>query len=63
MRRLQAGLFFRGVLPEGDHLRFLAAEANVASYDTFGLLARFGKDIAGAIVVAAEEPPERGAHV
>ena len=41
-RPLQAGNFFRGLLPEGQPLQALAAEANLASYDTFGLLERFG---------------------
>ena len=58
-RPLQAGTFFRGLLPEGRALQALAAEANVASYDTLGLLARFGRDVAGAVVVADQFPGPR----
>jgi serine/threonine-protein kinase HipA len=61
--RQQAGLFFRGLLPEGRHLQALAAQANVATYDTLGLLARYGKDVAGAAVIAAEEPVAQVARV
>ncbi len=62
-RRQQAGLFFRGLLPEGQHLQALAAQANLASYDTFGLLARYGKDVAGAAIVADATPRERPGSV
>jgi serine/threonine-protein kinase HipA len=31
----------------------------VAAYDTFSLLARFGRDVAGAVVVSEEDPEER----
>ena len=51
-RPLDGARFFRGLLPEGDHVQALAARANVAAYDTFGLLARYGRDVAGALVIA-----------
>ena len=54
-----AGLYFRGMLPEGQHLQAMAAAANVATYDTFGMLARFGRDGAGAAVIGLESPDDR----
>ncbi len=54
-----AGRYFRGLLPEGQQLMAMASAAGVPTYDTFGMLARFGRDVAGAVVVATEEPPER----
>ncbi len=54
-----AGLYFRGMLPEGQHLQAMAAAANVATYDTFGMLARFGRDVAGAAVIGLESPEDR----
>lgn len=51
-RRVDATNFFEGLLPEGVHRNSLAALAGVAASDTFGLLARFGRDVAGALVVA-----------
>lgn len=62
-KRQQAGAFFKGLLPEGQHLQAMAAEARVPTYDTFGLLARFGKDVAGAAVIAHEDPGERPGDV
>jgi serine/threonine-protein kinase HipA len=62
-RRQQAGVFFKGLLPEGPHLQSMAAEARVPTYDTFGLLARFGKDVAGAAVIARDDPGERPGDV
>jgi serine/threonine-protein kinase HipA len=44
-----AGPFFEGLLPEGQHRAALAARADVAASDSFGLLARYGRDIAGAV--------------
>lgn len=48
---VDAAAFFDGVLPEGPHRAQLAAAASVAANDTFGLLARYGRDVAGAMVV------------
>jgi serine/threonine-protein kinase HipA len=62
-QRQQAGLFFRGLLPEGRHLQAIAARANVPTFDTFGLLARYGKDVAGAAVIATDYPGERPGDV
>lgn len=49
----------RGLLPEGQHLNALAANAGVLPTDTYGLLARYGRDIAGAYAIATAEPPPR----
>ncbi|MEV4420348.1 HipA domain-containing protein [Patulibacter sp. NPDC049589] len=49
--------FARGLLPEGAALAALAKEARVAQTSTFDLLRRFGRDVAGALVVS-DDPPE-----
>lgn len=49
----------RGLLPEGQHLNALAANAGVLPSDTYGLLARYGRDIAGAFEIAADGAPPR----
>jgi len=58
-RPLDAGAFCRGLLPEGQALQALAARAGVAVNATFELLARYGRDVAGALVIDADEPTER----
>lgn len=57
---LPASAYFRGLLPEGRHLSIAAQAANVATSDTYGLLLRYGRDIAGALVITRhdEEPNE-----
>ena len=57
--RLNATEYFRGLLPEGQHLQFLAAQAKVSTSDLYSLLARYGRDVAGAVVVSAHDPLER----
>jgi serine/threonine-protein kinase HipA len=54
-RPVDATAFFDGVLPEGQLRAALAARAGVLATDTFGLLARYGRDVAGALVIA---PPD-----
>lgn len=54
-RTLDATHFLAGLLPEGDALRSMADLAEVATIDTFSLLARFGRDVAGAVVIADAE--------
>jgi serine/threonine-protein kinase HipA len=49
--------FCKGLLPEGQALQQMAAQAGVAVNETFGLLARYGRDVAGALVIG-EEPPD-----
>ena len=58
-RDLQATSYFRGMLPEGQHLQALATAARVPTYDTYGLIARFGRDVAGAAVISVDDPQER----
>ena len=53
--------FFENILPEGAALTRMAALAQVRPIDTFGVLAAFGRDCAGAIVVLPEgEAPDGG---
>jgi serine/threonine-protein kinase HipA len=56
--RLDATVFCNGLLPEGHHREAMASLARVASMDTYHLLARFGRDVAGALVIG--DPPENG---
>ncbi len=58
-RSQDASAFCRGLLPEGQALQALAARAGVAVNDTFELLARYGRDVAGALVIDADAPSER----
>jgi serine/threonine-protein kinase HipA len=58
-RRMNASVFADGLLPEGQHRQALSAELKVASNDIYSLLRRFGRDVAGALVIAAEEPSAR----
>ncbi|MGN6201653.1 MAG: HipA domain-containing protein [Solirubrobacterales bacterium] len=58
-RPLNATPFCVGLLPEGQALQTMAANAGLAATDTFGLLARYGRDVAGALVItAAREEPD-----
>lgn len=50
-RPADATNFFDGLLPEGQFRAALAARARLAATDIFGLLARYGRDIAGAVAV------------
>jgi serine/threonine-protein kinase HipA len=61
-RRAQnATPFLRGLLPEGSHLQALAHLAGLATNDLYGLLARYGCDVAGALVITtSDDPPEPG---
>ena len=51
--------FCKGMLPEGEALRAMAERAGLATAQTFDLLARYGRDVAGALVIAETEPEER----
>jgi serine/threonine-protein kinase HipA len=57
-RPAPANAFLRGLLPEGDALAVMAAEAGISAADTFGLLERYGRDVAGALVIGAGPPDE-----
>lgn len=53
---------FHELLPEGRMLARLANHAGIEPYDTIGMLARYGRDLAGALTIwdptAAGEPRE-----
>lgn len=55
--RLDGRPFFAGLLPEGEHRRALAQQAGCLPSDVFSLLARFGRDVAGAISVGTDYLP------
>jgi serine/threonine-protein kinase HipA len=55
-RPQQALAFCKGLLPEGHALQALADRAGIATNDTFALLGRYGRDVAGALVIASELP-------
>ncbi len=57
--RLDASVFSNGLLPEGQHRHVLAQSLGVAANDLYSLLARFGRDVAGALVIGVEEPASR----
>jgi serine/threonine-protein kinase HipA len=58
-RTLNPGAYFRGLLPEGNHLSSIAGRAGISVLDLHGLLARYGRDVAGAGTVLPEgEDPE-----
>jgi len=54
--------FFENMLPEGPALTRLAALAGVRPVDTFGILAAFGRDCAGAVMLLpdGDEPGTPG---
>ena len=58
-RTLDALAFCKGLLPEGDALQTLAEQAGLATNQTFDLLVRYGRDVAGALVIAEDEPDAR----
>lgn len=49
-----ASAFLRGLLPEGNHLQEAASRAGVPTNDTHALLARYGREVAGALVITTE---------
>ena len=51
-RRQDASVFCAGLLPEGRHRQTFADRAGLATNDVFGLLRRYGRDVAGAVVLA-----------
>jgi serine/threonine-protein kinase HipA len=58
-RAQDALAFCKGLLPEGQALQQMAARAGIAVNETFGLLDRYGRDVAGALVIG-QEPPDPG---
>jgi serine/threonine-protein kinase HipA len=57
-RPIHANAFLRGLLPEGAALAAAAARAGTTTADTFDLLHRYGRDVAGALVIAEDTPDE-----
>lgn len=51
--------FFENLLPEGPARQAMARFAQVSPYDTFGILAEWGRECAGAVVLTPDEesPP------
>jgi len=61
--RLDATAFVDGLLPEGDFRRYLAERARLPAHDSFGLIAHYGRDIAGAVqFFPAGQDPTVDAH-
>jgi serine/threonine-protein kinase HipA len=56
-----AWAFVTGLLPEGQHRLAMAQQAGVPTTDRLGILARFGRDVAGALGIAAGDPSVRRA--
>jgi serine/threonine-protein kinase HipA len=54
--------FFENMLPEGPALERMAALAGVRPVDTYGMLAAFGRDCAGAIMVLPDGNQPGGNH-
>ncbi|MGK2957138.1 MAG: HipA domain-containing protein [Acidimicrobiales bacterium] len=64
-RAIDASQFLKGLLPEGAHLQALASLAGVPTNDTYSLLARYGRDVAGALIITAgdQSPSDRKGSV
>lgn len=58
-RPLDALPFCVGLLPEGQALATMAANAKLPVNATFELLRRYGRDVAGALTITESEPAER----
>lgn len=50
-----ARAYFEGLLPESGRRDELARELQVSAHDSYALLARVGRDCAGAVVIAPED--------
>ncbi len=50
--------FFAGLLPEGTQLQSMARNAQLNEFDGLGLLARYGRDVAGAIQIWDTSDPD-----
>lgn len=62
-KKVNAFAFVTGLLPEGQHRLEMATRAEVTTSDLLGMLARFGRDVAGALVISADDPPVRNPRV
>lgn len=56
---MDATPWVRGLLPEGNHLLAIATRSGVPTNYYADLIARYGRDIAGAFVVSEREPDPR----
>lgn len=61
--RPNASAFCSGLLPEGQHRLVLASTIGVPSHDTFSLLGRLGRDVAGALVIGLDAPGDHPGSV
>jgi serine/threonine-protein kinase HipA len=59
--RQAAWPFVTGLLPEGHHRTSMSRLAGVDTLDALGMLARFGRDVAGALVIAADTAADTAA--
>lgn len=57
-----AWAFVTGLLPEGQHRTSMSRTAGVDTLDALGMLDRFGRDVAGALIVAAERSGGEDLH-
>ncbi len=58
-QKMPATPWVRGLLPEGEHLLAAATTAGVPTNYSSDLLARYGRDVAGAFTISVDEPDER----
>ena len=58
--RQDATAFLNGLLPEGQTRATLAAQRDLVASDTWGLLAAFGRDIAGALSISDPDDDAAG---
>lgn len=58
-RPQDATAFCAGLLPEGRALEVMAREANIPTNENLELLARYGRDIAGALTISTTPPEPR----
>jgi hypothetical protein len=61
--RQAAWPFVTGLLPEGHHRTSMSRLADVDTLDAIGMLARFGRGVAGVLVIAADIGAPDGAGV
>ena len=64
-RKQSATAYLNGLLPEGQTRNTLAAQRDLPASDTYGLLAAYGRDVAGALVFTRSDtlPEDRHPHV
>ncbi len=51
--------FVTGLLPEGQHRQAMASLAGVPTVDLLGMLDRFGRDVAGAVIISTDDPADQ----